>query len=675
MTKSGDETKQIVGKQQVSISEESKPELEMLFDINVIENLGLKMYTSLPAVISEYIANSWDAGATLVEITIPEGPISENYTISICDNGSGMAIKDVNHKFLRIGRKKREEEKTDVIDVEGHPRPVMGRKGIGKLAGFGIAGWVEVRTHKDGRFIDFRMDYERMQQEAKKTIDEKIKAQYQPDVLDWGNTAESQGTIIRLSHLKRDRAVDINSIRKNIARHFTVISNSFVIKINETEITLDERDLQNKCQFVWRYEEAPISDGSTHKVTGWIGTMKDPVPPEIGRGVVIMVRGRLGQTPSTLDVGGTGITGQTGLAYMVGEVNADFLDDEKDSVATGRMAIVWEDEPASTFRTWLNSTIKDVCRDWVKLREEFNMKNVREIPEYKHRIACLPKHEKQIIDKILLGLAKRENVDSDTLVGVANYLAEGVEYKSFMALSQAIIEAEVLKPEALIEFFQEWEVLDAIEMIRVVEGRVNVLSKFRELIKARVKEIPDLHNFIVDNPWLLDPAWNYLDDEVYYSDSLWKRFPEPEDLQEENKRMDFLCLGYGITLNIIELKRPGCPIGKEELRQLEDYVDYVKTLLGTSPTSYRNVIGYVIGGKIVRNPEVVSKVERYEEHCMYIRTFADLESVAWRVHYRFLEVLERKAKRMSDSRITEGLERLKISIEQSPEQKLEQQGR
>ena len=54
-----------------------RPKLEMKISMNVLEHLGLKMYTSLPAVISEYVANCWDAGATLVDITIPKGRVDQ----------------------------------------------------------------------------------------------------------------------------------------------------------------------------------------------------------------------------------------------------------------------------------------------------------------------------------------------------------------------------------------------------------------------------------------------------------------------------------------------------------------------------------------------------------------------------------------------------------------------
>ena len=36
----------------------SEPKLEMKIDLNIIERLGLKMFTSLPDVIAEYVANA-----------------------------------------------------------------------------------------------------------------------------------------------------------------------------------------------------------------------------------------------------------------------------------------------------------------------------------------------------------------------------------------------------------------------------------------------------------------------------------------------------------------------------------------------------------------------------------------------------------------------------------------
>ena len=86
----------------------------MKFDIGTIKHLGLQMYTTLPPVIGELVANSWDANATRVEITIPEEQIDEQTSeIVICDNGMGMSDTDVRDKYLIIGRDRRDKEKSD----------------------------------------------------------------------------------------------------------------------------------------------------------------------------------------------------------------------------------------------------------------------------------------------------------------------------------------------------------------------------------------------------------------------------------------------------------------------------------------------------------------------------------------------------------------------------------
>ena len=68
----------------------------MSISLNVLNHLGLNLYSNTPAVLSEVIANSWDADATEVKIDIDIG----KNIITISDNGDGMDIDDINKKFL-----------------------------------------------------------------------------------------------------------------------------------------------------------------------------------------------------------------------------------------------------------------------------------------------------------------------------------------------------------------------------------------------------------------------------------------------------------------------------------------------------------------------------------------------------------------------------------------------
>ena len=107
-------------------------------DLNVLNHLGLNLYTNTPAVLTEIVSNAWDADATEVHIDVD----AQNGTITIADNGHGMNADDVEHKFLNVGYARREDDR----EQSPKGRNVMGRKGIGKLAMFSLANEVSLFT-------------------------------------------------------------------------------------------------------------------------------------------------------------------------------------------------------------------------------------------------------------------------------------------------------------------------------------------------------------------------------------------------------------------------------------------------------------------------------------------------------------------------------------------------
>lgn len=110
----------------------------MSINLQVLNHLGLNLYSNTSAVLSEVVANAWDADATEVRIKIDKD------CISISDNGIGMSLEDINCKYLTVGYQKRSESGLS----PKLKRPVMGRKGIGKLSLFSIANIVEVYSKK-----------------------------------------------------------------------------------------------------------------------------------------------------------------------------------------------------------------------------------------------------------------------------------------------------------------------------------------------------------------------------------------------------------------------------------------------------------------------------------------------------------------------------------------------
>ena len=75
---------------------QATPTFEMTVDLNVLEHLGINLYSNIAAVLTEAVANAWDADASSVQIRVD--PNSE--WIEIEDDGVGMSVDDLNGKYL-----------------------------------------------------------------------------------------------------------------------------------------------------------------------------------------------------------------------------------------------------------------------------------------------------------------------------------------------------------------------------------------------------------------------------------------------------------------------------------------------------------------------------------------------------------------------------------------------
>ena len=332
----------------------SKEPFRMEFDVYTIKHLGLQMYSTLPPVIGELVANGWDANATKVEITIPETPIDEQTSeIVISDDGIGMSDKEIREKYLIVGRDRRENEQSDETPPP-YNRKVMGRKGIGKFSAFGIAKEIDVESIKDGEVSHFRMNYDELLEKA----DERS-IEFPP--LDPTQTV-SKGTKIILRYITKfkTRRISIAIIRRGLARRFAVIGaqQDFEVVINGSPISPEDRDLKRLLEkdtdgkpYLWEYDNVEIQPETSWTVSGWIGALNRTTPDidGIDRGIVLMARGKLVQEPFVFEA----VVGQQfALSYLIGELHVDFVDEAEDTIGTTRNSLVWDTESNTALKAW-----------------------------------------------------------------------------------------------------------------------------------------------------------------------------------------------------------------------------------------------------------------------------------------------------------------------------------
>ncbi|RCR55039.1 ATP-binding protein, partial [Vibrio harveyi] len=135
---------------------------EIQIDMNVLNHLGMSLYSNTPAVLTEIISNAWDADANEVTINLDKA----NSEVVITDDGHGMTKEHIINRFLKVGYARRNDkrEKSD-----SGKRQVMGRKGIGKLAMFSLAGKIQVTSKTiDSNATGFEIDVEELQRCIKK---------------------------------------------------------------------------------------------------------------------------------------------------------------------------------------------------------------------------------------------------------------------------------------------------------------------------------------------------------------------------------------------------------------------------------------------------------------------------------------------------------------------------
>jgi TIGR02391 family protein len=348
---------------------ENKDKLSMKFEPQTIEHLGIKMYSILPNAMAELIANAYDAEATVVNIKLFDD--NDRKKILIIDNGGGMSFKEIDEKFLIIGKKRREDDNGWSPNKK---RKVTGRKGLGKLAFFGIGDTITVRTRKDGICTEFTMDW----QEIKSTTNHN----YEPKFKQFECGPHEHGTEIELFNLKRKSGFDKQSLAISISKLFNFFDEDFKVYIslndqNETLIDYKLKYNDFKQQIIWDIP-SDIQDSSLanyfneNKICGEIVASEKPLKPGL-RGITLFARGRLVNTPEFFGVGES----SHAYSYLIGWLDVDFIDElEEDMVSTDRQSLNWDLPIAENLKSNLKKLLSSVEKDWRNKRKNERQKQI-----------------------------------------------------------------------------------------------------------------------------------------------------------------------------------------------------------------------------------------------------------------------------------------------------------
>lgn len=558
------------------------PPYVMHIDLRVLEHLGIRLYSNAAAVLSEVVANSWDAEASEVKIDLADDQVT------IEDDGVGMDRESINGRFLTVGYDKRTKEGAVSSNKN---RPFMGRKGIGKLSLFSIAETIEIHTIKNGEKNAFLMKVPAIQAAIK------ARKPYHPESIEFAGNLS--GTKIVLTDLKKQRTAATRiPLTKRIARRFSVLGMSappkgpFSVKINEHPVTSEDRDDLQRIEFLWEFGVSDISVTSAAKkikwngtldsvvnhdekwlVKGWLGTV--PKPNDLRtddsgsmNGIVVMARGRLIQENILDKLGFNKILGN----YLVGQVEADFLDlEDQDDIATSDRQRLIEDDPRYVqLCSFLKRALESIASDWTSMRNAERAKDAEaSTPVLADWVGTLDQGQKKHAQS-MLGLI--QGLELETEEQRLELYKSGIlafERMRMRSTGDAIAALSDFSAVNLLPLLSDLASLEGTMYRDIVKQRLEVIDKFKLLVDIDEKE-KILQQCLFDNMWLLDPGWERATGSAVIEQTLKKEYGEfAENLNDEESkgRLDIRYKTNAGQHIIVELKRARRKLKATELAE------------------------------------------------------------------------------------------------------------
>ena len=390
--------------------------LRMRFTPNTIEHLGVRMYSRLPPVISELIANAHDADAAEVRISLRD---SEEKEIIIADNGHGMLFDEINQKFLVIGRNRRDEDETD---ISPGGRKVIGKKGLGKLSFFGIAHEIEITTVKVGRKNSFVMNWNDIMNAGN---GEGGFEDYEPRLLVQDEeTQENDGTSVTLRKIQRVTDFDAEKLADSISKYFTV-QDGFAIKVSHNDgdwinISNERRYTATPAEIEWRVPKEvqfPKDCEYAEHISGHLLATEKPISPSTEmRGITLLSRGKLVNLPEYF----SDHTSSHFFNYLTGWLEVDFIDDlDEDVISTDRQKLNWDHPEMKKLRVCLQGMLRWLERDWREKRNKKRQDKLNEDAEKKSGVT-IEEWQKNVPEKI----RKHLTPILEKVIGDSEFLSE-----------------------------------------------------------------------------------------------------------------------------------------------------------------------------------------------------------------------------------------------------------
>lgn len=589
----------------------------------LIRTLGALVH-SPEIALTELVANAWDAGATRVEILIPD---DYNLKLVVEDNGTGLTKEQFENRWMRLGYNRIKHQGKNVIfppNVDGK-RLAYGRNGVGRHGLLCFNNEYTVITNSGGKQSKFVIS---------------TKSENQPFIIKEYNFDKSTTFGTRLEVIVTKNLPKPEKILEIISAKFLHDPN-FVISINKQTVPLEEHS--------GLIDSTEIKVDDISLMAHFIDSQKS-ARSTLYQGIAFWQSNRLVGEPSWVLGSEVVIDGRTKFAkrYTV-VIKTNDLAEYIFEDWTGFKKVETMNKVYAEVISYVNKMFSEIAKDSI---EETKQQIKSDFSSEFSNLTPLAKYEvNEAIEAITIAhpTAKPETI-SIAIEAIIN-LEKSRTGKELLVKLAKLSDDDISGLNSLLE---KWSVRDALSVLDEIDNRISVIEAIRKLSKDEdVDELHVLHPLVTSARWLFGPEFEsaeYSSNRQLQSavETVFKKKIGKEVFNNYRKRPDIVVLNDATasitgtemfdnetglsTVNkvlIIELKRGKFKLTREERNQAQGYVeDFVNcgSLIGTP-----YIEAFVVGESFSEKIQPISTVQnenKVEMGKIRITTFGQLVDTA-----------------------------------------------
>lgn len=615
-----------------------------LFEENyLVRTLG-RIAQDPEVALTELVANAWDAGASLLDLTIP--PTNE-LALTVEDDGHGMNGGQFKGRWMKLGYDRLKHQSALVEfppERQGWRRKAYGRNGVGRHGLLCFADQYSVETWREDKGASFDIG---------------TQSEENPFKIEKEGSFLRKGHGTKLSVIVQRHLPDADAIREILAGRF-VHDPQFVVRVNGVSVALaDQTGLIEKQDL-----QIPGCPPAEAFVVDTTRTAKYT----LYQGIAFWVNGRLVGVPSWVVGAEAVVDGRARFAKrfsIVIKADDGWLPEvEQDWVRfkSGKKV----DALFEAARDYAKKVFAQLSATLVEeSSEEALLKNREDFKE----LSPLGRAEVASFARDLVKAAP--TVSQDVLSAAVQALINIEKARGGAALLEKLIKLDESDVAGLDRLLSQWTVRDALSVLDEIDNRLAVIVAIEKLAGDEgADELHTLHPLVTQARWLFGPEF---DSSEYSSnvslrtaaEKIFKKRLTNEAFINAKQRPDIMTLADATcsivgtegfdpadptltriqSVLIIELKKGRSAIGRDEMNQGNGYVqDFLGSgALDGTPMFRAFVVGHEVAAKTTRELEL--KEEGVLRGRVQAVTYGQLTRSA---HQRLFRLKERIPARYED---------------------------